>query len=46
MDGKGLMVWPDQSRYEGDFKMGKIEGHGNKEFANGNRYVGMWKNDQ
>lgn len=45
MDGKGLMIWPDESRYDGDFKMGKIEGKGKKEFANGNRYVGDWKND-
>tara|TARA_B110000285_G_C15079610_1_gene592740 strand:- start:281 stop:451 length:171 start_codon:yes stop_codon:yes gene_type:complete len=40
------MVWPDESRYTGDFKLGKIEGKGTKEFANGNRYVGDWKNDQ
>ena len=45
MDGKGTMVWPDGSRYDGDFKCGKIEGKGKKEFANGNRYVGEWKND-
>ena len=45
MDGKGVMIWPDESRYDGDFKLGKIEGKGKKEFANGNRYVGEWKND-
>ena len=39
------MSWPDQSRYEGDFKEGRIEGKGTKQFANGNRYVGEWKND-
>jgi hypothetical protein len=45
MDGKGLMIWPDHSRYEGEFKSGKIEGQGKKEFTNGNKYVGDWKSD-
>ena len=45
MEGKGVMTWPDQSRYDGDFKEGRIEGKGTKQFANGNRYVGEWKND-
>ena len=45
MDGKGVMVWPDQSKYEGEFKNGKIEGKGKKEFSNGNRFIGDWKND-
>lgn len=30
MNGKGVLVWPDQSRYEGEFKNGKMEGHGIK----------------
>ena len=46
MDGKGTMTWPDQSKYEGDFKNGKIEGKGTKQMANGNRYIGEWKSDQ
>ena len=46
MEGHGLMIWPDQSKFEGDFKLGKIEGKGTKFFANGNRYIGMWVNDQ
>ena len=45
MHGKGLMIWPDHSRYEGEFKGGKIEGKGKKEFANDNRYIGDWQND-
>ena len=40
MEGKGVMTWPDQSRFEGDFKLGKIDGEGTKFFANGNRYIG------
>ena len=39
------MIWPDHSRYEGEFKGGKIEGKGKKEFANDNRYIGDWQND-
>ena len=45
MEGKGIMIWPDGSRYEGDFKSGKIEGQGTKVFSNGNTYIGWWKND-
>ena len=45
MDGKGTMVWPDESRYEGDFKQGKRFGKGTQHFANGNYYIGQWKND-
>jgi len=32
MEGKGIMIWADGSRYEGDFKSGKIEGQGTKVF--------------
>jgi len=45
MEGKGIMIWTDGSRYEGDFKFGKIEGQGTKVFSNGNTYIGWWKND-
>ena len=39
------MIWPDQARYEGEFKNGKMEGKGTKVFASGNMYIGQWKND-
>ena len=39
------MVWPDQSRYDGEFRDGKMEGHGIKYLAKGDRYVGMFKDD-
>jgi len=45
MDGKGVIIWPDESRYEGDFAAGKMQGKGTKHFANGNRYIGDWKAD-
>lgn len=40
MEGKGVMTWPDQSKYDGEFKSGKIDGKGTKTFANGNKYIG------
>ena len=45
MHGVGTMIWPDQSRFEGDFLNGKIEGRGTKYFSNGNKYIGQWKDD-
>ena len=46
MDGKGVMVWPNLSRYEGDFKVGKMHGEGTKYFSNGDKYIGSWIDDQ
>lgn len=43
--GYGVMLWPDNTRYEGEFLNGKMEGKGIKTWPNGNRYEGMWKND-
>lgn len=40
MHGKGKMTWPDQSRYEGDYKNGKASGHGVEYLANGDKYIG------
>ena len=39
------MMWPDNSKYEGEFVNGKLEGKGTKTWSNGNRYEGMWRND-
>ena len=30
MDGKVVMIWPDQSRFEGDLQNGKTEGKGSQ----------------
>ena len=46
MSGNGVMIWPDQSRYEGEFKNGMMNGQGIKQYAGGNRYVGQFKDDQ
>ena len=45
MEGKGIMTRPDQSKYEGEFKNGKMEGRGTKVWSSGNKFVGQWKND-
>lgn len=39
------MLWDDNTRYEGEFVNGKMEGKGIKTWTNGNRYEGMWSND-
>ena len=45
MHGSGVMIWPDMTRYEGDFKNGRMDGHGIKQYGNGNRFVGTFKDD-
>ena len=35
MHGKGIMIWEDGSKYQGEFHDNKIEGVGHKIFANG-----------
>ena len=39
------MTWPDQSRFEGDFKSGKAHGNGVEYMANGDKYTGQFEND-
>jgi hypothetical protein len=33
-------VWPDNARYEGDYKFGKKNGKGILDFSDGSRYEG------
>jgi len=40
------MIWPDQSKYEGEFFDGKMEGFGRRVYPNGNIYEGEWMNDK
>jgi len=44
MNGKGVFTWPDNRRYEGEFKNDKKEGFGLYEYGDGNKYEGEWKN--
>lgn len=43
-EGKGLYVWNDGSRYEGEFKNGKREGEGVYYYPKGAKYVGTQAN--
>lgn len=36
------MIYPDQSRYEGEFENGKANGRGVRYYANGNIHDGNW----
>ena len=46
MNGQGTMLFPDGSRYDGEFKDGRMEGQGIRQYKNFDRYVGGFKNDQ
>lgn len=39
------MTWPDQSRYEGEFRNGKAHGNGVEYLANGDKYTGQFEKD-
>jgi hypothetical protein len=43
MEGRGMEIWSDGRKYEGDFKNGKKDGEGTFEWPNGNKYIGSWK---
>jgi hypothetical protein len=43
-DGKGIFAYPDGSKYEGEFRAGKIGGYGIWYFPNGDKYVGSFVN--
>ena len=44
--GKGLMVFANGDRYDGDWNKGIIDGHGTYTYANGLVYDGSWKNGE
>jgi hypothetical protein len=43
-NGEGVYAYPDGSKYEGQFKAGKIDGYGTWYFTNGDKYVGSFAN--
>lgn len=43
-NGKGTMLFADNSKYEGNFKNGQINGYGTFFYADGSKYIGEWKN--
>jgi len=46
MDGRGVKIWPDGSRYDGNWKDGIMTGHGRLIHIRGDVYTGQWKNDK
>ncbi len=42
-NGGGTYAYPDGSKYEGQFKLGKIHGWGTFYYANGDKYIGGFK---
>ena len=45
MHGKGKLTWHDHSYYEGEFKNGKMDGHGVRVYENGDKCTGQFKDD-
>jgi hypothetical protein len=43
---RGKYMWPDGSFFDGTFVQGLRSGFGTYQWANGDSYVGMWKDDQ
>lgn len=41
-EGKGIMIWPDGRKYEGDFFKDNKHGFGIMEWSNGKKYEGLW----
>ena len=45
IEGKGVLIWPNGNKYEGDFKDSKRDGYGTLIDINGNKYRGEWKDE-
>lgn len=39
----GIEIWPDNARYEGEYKFGKKNGRGILDFSDGSKYEGIKK---
>ncbi|OGQ99579.1 MAG: hypothetical protein A2521_16940 [Deltaproteobacteria bacterium RIFOXYD12_FULL_57_12] len=46
LNGHGVFVFDDGSRYEGAWEDGRLQGRGTMTFADGGRYDGEWQNNQ
>ena len=44
MNGKGIFIWSDEKKYEGEYREDKKEGFGVFEWADGRKFRGQWKN--
>lgn len=43
MDGEGVFIWPDERKYQGQYKEDKKEGYGVFEWNDGKKYRGYWE---
>ena len=46
MEGPGIFIWYDKTKYEGSFKANMRSGYGKIKYTNGDFYEGEWENDQ
>jgi hypothetical protein len=46
MTGKGIFIWPNGDKYQGEFSNGKVTGKGIMFFANKNKYQGEFLNGE
>lgn len=44
--GKGIQIWSDGAKYEGNWKFGKANGYGIFYHVDGDIYKGYWKDDK
>jgi len=44
-DGKGVMIWPDHAKYDGEWRAGCAEGNGIFYHFDGGVYNGQWKDN-
>jgi hypothetical protein len=44
MDGRGVFIWPDGRRYEGEYLEDKKAGFGTFYWPDGRKYMGQWQN--
>lgn len=46
MHGRGVLIFPNETRYAGQFKEGCAEGYGEKYWPDGRSYKGYWKQNK
>ena len=46
MDGIGVMIWQNGSKYEGSWTYSMANGHGRLIHSDGDMYEGEWLNDK
>ena len=43
--GKGVFIWNDGEKYDGEYVCGRKEGKGVYTWSGGKKYDGQWKDD-